>query len=175
MKQIEQVTFAELRDLLGKGWLTHDGAWFASVANECGIEAANRLNKAAIKAMAPFEMNRARRLLLADEAEPLDFNALFRFATSALLLILPSSVAGRFNVTSPSPGVFAWEWEEEQCFAYKGMKQLGLIEGYDCGVIYRLECWLEALGLRPEVRPQISGCLMHSRGSCSGEIVPGAS
>lgn len=171
MKPIEQVTVAELRDLLGKGWLTHDGAWFLNVAGECGVEAANRLNKAAIKTMAPLEMMRARKLLAPDAGELDDFRSLFRFAVSALLLILPGSVAGRFRVESPRDGVFAWEWEKGQCFAYRGMRQFGLVDGYECGVIFRLECWLDALGLHHQVRPRIDGCLMHRTGSCSGEII----
>jgi hypothetical protein len=48
----------EIRDLLGKGWLTHDGMWFYSVYMEYGIAKANKLNKDAIKSMVPFEVQR---------------------------------------------------------------------------------------------------------------------
>jgi len=33
----------EIRDLLGKGWLTHDGMWFYNTYRELGIEKANQL------------------------------------------------------------------------------------------------------------------------------------
>ena len=52
MRDPKDVSKDELRDLLGKGWLTHDGAWFFSVASEYGMESANALNKASTKALA---------------------------------------------------------------------------------------------------------------------------
>ena len=42
MKVCDDIRKEEIRDLLGKGWLTHDGAWFAAVAQELGIEQANQ-------------------------------------------------------------------------------------------------------------------------------------
>ena len=50
------------------------------------------------------------------------------------------------------------------------MKQIGAIDGYRCGVMYRIECWLEALGIRYSMDPRIDGCLMHEKGACEGEI-----
>ncbi len=47
---------------------------------------------------------------------------------------------------------------------------MGAIDGYRCGVIFRIQCWLEALGVRHTVHPPVEGCLMHQRGSCQGEI-----
>ena len=41
----------ELKELLIKGWMTHDGMWFYHCLQECGIEKTNRINKAAIRAM----------------------------------------------------------------------------------------------------------------------------
>jgi hypothetical protein len=46
----------EIRDLLGKGWLTHDGMWFYHTYQELGIDKANKLNKAAIRSLAPIEI-----------------------------------------------------------------------------------------------------------------------
>ena len=48
----------EIRDLVGKGWLTHDAMWYAAAAARWGVEEANRLNQAAIRAMTPFEVER---------------------------------------------------------------------------------------------------------------------
>jgi hypothetical protein len=33
------------RDLLIKGWMSHDARWFMAVAEDFGIEHANRLNQ----------------------------------------------------------------------------------------------------------------------------------
>jgi hypothetical protein len=37
----------------------------------------------------------------------------------------------------------AWTFEPGKCFAYKGFKRMGAIEKYECGVLYRIECWLD--------------------------------
>jgi hypothetical protein len=36
--------------------------------------------------------------------------------------------------------------------------------------MYRIECWLEALGIRYSMHTRIEGCLMHEKGICEGEI-----
>ena len=43
MSVLKRVDKAELRDLLGKGWLTHDGLWFYHAYQELGIEQANEI------------------------------------------------------------------------------------------------------------------------------------
>jgi hypothetical protein len=50
------------------------------------------------------------------------------------------------------------------------MKQAGTINEYRCGVIYRIECWLEALGMNFNIDPRIDRCIMHTTGTCSGDI-----
>jgi len=35
-----------------------------------------------------------------------------------------------------------------KCFAYNGVKILGVTDAYECGSIYRIECWLNALEIR---------------------------
>ena len=50
------------------------------------------------------------------------------------------------------------------------MKQIGVLDEYICGVMYRIECWLEALGIRYEINPRIDKCIMHEKGACLGDI-----
>ena len=82
---------------------------------------------------------------------------------------LPSPCQGK-EVAAIFTPMLRWKWEDLQCFAYKGMKQAGVIDGYSCGVMYRIECWLDSLGVRYSIQPAIKGCLMHEKGSCEGEI-----
>jgi len=170
MRRLDDIGKEEIRDLLGKGWLTHDGAWFFNTANQFGIDAANRLNKAAIQTIAPLEMQRTRKLLGLSEEGIESFHEIKEFALESFELILPGSVVSRFHIEAPSANVIHWEWEAGECFAYKGMQRLGLLDGYECGVIYRLECWFEALGLPFEVEPKITSCIMHTQGACSGDF-----
>lgn len=170
MRSLDEITAEEVRDLLGKGWLTHDGAWFFNTANEFGIEVANRLNKAAIKTMAPMEMHRTKKVLGLDHPEIESFDEMVEFTSKALHLIMPASVSSRFHLTAPEFNVIRWDWDKGQCFAYKGMMQIGLLDDYECGVLYRLECWLEALGVTFEIEPRPAACIMHSTGECTGEF-----
>jgi Family of unknown function (DUF6125) len=160
----------EIRDLLAKGWLTHDGMWFYQTCQEFGIEKANALNKAAIKSLAPIEIERTKRILGIDKGRFDTFDELMDFMLAALEVTLPDSVFKKINFSSPLKDRIHWDWESGQCFAYKGMKQIGAIDRYRCGVMYRIECWLEALGIKYSMHPRIDGCLMHEKGVCEGEI-----
>ena len=63
MSVLDRYEKERIRDLLGKGWLTHDGMWFFNVYQQLGVEKANAINKAAIQSLAPIEMSRARKNL----------------------------------------------------------------------------------------------------------------
>ena len=170
MGVLDRIEKIDVRDLLGKGWLTHDGMWFYHTFQEFGIERANALNKAAIKSLAPIEMERAKRVLGIDKERFDTFDELMDFMLSALELTMPDSVFKKIHFRSPSRDLIHWDWENGQCFAYKGMKQIGTIDRYRCGVMYRINCWLEALGITYTMHPRIEGCLMHEKGICEGEI-----
>jgi hypothetical protein len=160
----------EIRNLLGKGWLTHDGMWFYHAYQELGIEKANKLNKAAIRSLAPIEIKRLKKALGIGGEKIGSFEELKDFMLEALEIILPNSVFERFRFRASSKGLLHWEWESGECFAYKGMTQIGIIDGYRCGVIYRIECWLEALGIKYSIDPKIDECMMHEKDACLGDI-----
>ena len=170
MRVLDRIEKTDVRDLLGKGWLTHDGMWFYHSFREFGIERANALNIAAIKSMAPIEMERMKRVLGIDKERFDTFDELIDFMLSALELTMPDSVFKKIHFNSPARDIIHWDWEKWQCFAYKGMKQIGTIDRYRCGVMYRIECWLKALGIKYTMQPRIEGCLMHEKGICEGKI-----
>jgi hypothetical protein len=160
---------AGLRDLLAKGWLTHDGMWFDEAARAHGVEAANDLNRAAIRAMVPFEVSRLCEALRVDPAGLSDAAAVARFVGAGIRLVTPESVSGHLRVEARD-GALHWEWDEGECFAYRGMQRYGWLDGYRCGVIYRIECWLEALGVRSRGAPVVELCAMHPSGRCAGDL-----
>jgi len=153
---LDGIEKAQIRDVQGKGWLTHDGMWFLHVCRECGIEKANALNRAAIKSLAPIEVQRARAVLGFEETIA-TFERTRDFLLSALELTLPQSVKEKMRLSSPSSGILHWEWEPGNCFAYKGMKQMGTLDQYRYGVMYRIECWLDALTVPYVIQPKIDG------------------
>ena len=170
MNVLETIEKKDLRDLLGKGWLTHDGMWFFHTHQALGIEQANTLNKAAIRSIAPIEINRVKKILGVGEEIIESFETLKDFMDKALELILPESVFKKFNFGASPNNILHWEWDKGECFAFKGMTQIGTIDEYRCGVMYRIECWLKALGMEFTIDPQIDKCIMHATGVCSGDI-----
>jgi hypothetical protein len=42
---LNHLSFDSQKDLLIKGWMSHDARWYMAVAEHLGIEAANRLNQ----------------------------------------------------------------------------------------------------------------------------------
>ena len=170
MVSMNPVAADKIRELLAKGWLTHDAMWFYSAYKKFGIDQTNELNLAAIRAQAPLEVSRLHKALdLRDKSirTSEDLNA---FMQAAFEITLPQSVSRNFQFNMISPGMFQWEWEPGNCFAYKGMQKLGILDTYRCGVMYRIECWLETLGMSYSMEPEIDTCIMLKNGTCSGKI-----
>ncbi len=154
----------ELQEILVKCWMTHDGAWYASCAQEFGFETANRLNKTAISLLAPIELRRVTKALgiKGDGLETFE-------ELRALIDGMFSVVKGEFmDFTYVFTQEDVLQWQMNTCFAYEGMKRIGADEHYECGVLYRVQCWIEAAGAEYMVEPPLKGCLMRETGECSG-------
>ncbi len=169
MRSLDAVGKEEIRDLLGKGWLTHDGMWFYSVCKEYGIEKANKLNKDATKSMVPFEVHRLTQIMGIPKNHFKSIEDIKDFLCVGMDLILPASIFSKLHFSVPSGNVIHWEWEKNECFAYKGMQRMGVIDNYECGVMYRIECWFESLGLKFVANPPPGKCRMHEKGYCEGD------
>ena len=168
MSVLDRIDKRELRELISKGWMTHDAMWFFHCMQEIGIEKTNRLNKAAIVSMSSFEVERYKEALGMKGAGVETFEDLVRFLDGAFDLILPAFM--RLTYTVSEHNVFAWEWEKDRCFAYKGVKRIGALDQYQCGVLHRVESWLRALNVKYTMHPEVTGCLMRDTGQCKGEI-----
>jgi len=168
MIPFHEIDKTAIQSFLSKGWLTHDAMWYYNTLMEFGIDAANRLNRAAIRSMAKFEVERAQ-IALGMHGRAVDtFELLTEFLTGSLRLLLPSSI--KLKLTIPRNNIIRWEWGKGECFAYKGMKQIGVSAQYQCGVIFRIECWLEELGIPYKIVPKLDLCVMPRQGTCAGEI-----
>lgn len=157
----------ETVELLNKCWMTHDGMWFFHCLQEFGIEATNKINKSAISSLSSIEIARLRKTL--DFMSPIeDFDSLKEFFDETAKLMVPDFMNVSFSFAEKNK--IAWRFNQDKCFAYKGISLLGVIEQYDCGVLYRIKCWLDALGVKHAFTPEIGPCHMHFNGTCSGEI-----
>jgi hypothetical protein len=168
MRRVDEIGMDELKELLIKNWMTHDGMWFYQCVLALGIEQTNRLNKGAIKALAEIETNRAKKILGIEKDRIDTFEELRDFLYGAFGLSVGDFMSGTFSF--PEQDMMRWEVGDQGCFAYRGMKRMGVIDRYQCGVLYRVLCWIENLGVRYSVSPEISGCLFHSNGKCAGDV-----
>ena len=167
MSSSTELDKTDIIDLLNRCWMTHDGMWFYHCLREFGIAKANEMNKAAIRSLAPLEIDRITKAL-GFEKRIENFQELRNFFTSAANLFIPPFM----NATMffPRENVLHWEFAPGNCFAYKGIKRIGAIDQYECGVIYRLQCWFDSLGAKYEVKPRIGHCIMLDDGKCAGDF-----
>lgn len=167
MQFADNIDNKEIIDLLNKCWMTHDGMWFFHCLQQFGIEETNKLNKLAIKSLAPIEMGRIRNLL--GYRQNIDnYTELSDFFKKAAELMIPEFMYAAFRF--PKENIMEWAFKPGKCFAYKGINRLGVIDNYECGVLYRIRCWLDCLGIKNTFSPEINGCRMHLEGKCEGQI-----
>jgi hypothetical protein len=153
----------ELRQLLIKGWMTHDAMWFRHCVEACGIETANRVNQAAVRSMAAVEIRRLTKALGIAEVRSMD--ALRELIEGAWQIVKADFMD--FACTFPAPDVM--RWEVRRCFAFEGVTQIGVADRYECGIFPRIEAWLDTLGIAYTVTPTAEGCLMAADRPCVRE------
>ena len=150
----------ELKELLVKCWMTHDGMWFYTCLQEFGIEKASRINKAVFKATLAIEIKRIQKAVGAEKLDTFD-------EFKRLIEIAAEIVKGKFmkyTYSMPEKNMLHFEWQS--CFSYEAMKALGVMDRYECGPMLRPETWFDTLGIRYEVEPKVTGCMMHTDGRC---------
>ncbi|HJX69456.1 MAG TPA: DUF6125 family protein [Dehalococcoidia bacterium] len=154
----------ELKEILIKNWMTHDAMWFYHCLQECGIERTNNINKAVVRAMGTIEIRRIQKAVgIQNVATFEDVKSLLEAAWDI--------VKGDFMKSSFSlPAKNILRGDFERCFAYEGIKGIGAIEQYQCGIFERIYGWFDGLGMKYSVSPQVKGCMMHTDGKCFREI-----
>ena len=167
MTLFDRLNKQELKELLLKCWMSHDGAWFYNAYKEYGIEVANKLNKGAIKNLSILEMQRIQKALGMEKKRIKTFEELKEFIDSGFSILKGDFMKFDYNFSEPNK----LHWEMDTCFAFEGMKMIGVKQGYECGVIFRVLCWLDALGLKYKLKPDIKDCLLYSQGKCYGDIL----
>ncbi|MBU1741952.1 MAG: hypothetical protein KKC37_10420 [Proteobacteria bacterium] len=156
----DQLSAEEVKQLLTRCWMTHDAMWFVSALSEVGIAATNKINKNAIRAMSGLEV--ARYLKALGMSGVKDFDQLRSFFEGAMSLAI-----GDFMK-------FKWEWrpegslyvELEKCFAHDGIRRMGVISEYECGIFERIYAWLDVLNVKYTVEPRPLLCMMYHEGHC---------
>ncbi|MBI4620006.1 MAG: hypothetical protein HY739_07575 [Desulfobacterales bacterium] len=157
MKSLEK---KELKELLHRSWIIHDGMWFHHCLEECGIEKTNKLNKAAMRSMAMIEIKRMKKALGIEKTET------FKEFKGFLEGVYEIVNADFINLVYIFPSENFMHLEMPKCFAYEGMKMMGMIDQYQCAVYHRIEAWFDSLEIRYSVTPQVESCMMLTDGNC---------
>ena len=157
MKTIDK---EEMKELLVKCWMTHDGLWFYHSLQECGIEKTNRINQAAARAIGAVEAKRIMRAFGMEKIET--FEELREFIDHGFDLVRGDFMELVFDCTTEN----ALHVNTKRCFAFEGISKMGAIEGYDCGIFARVSGWFDGMGIDFEISPPLQGCLMHAEGKC---------
>lgn len=168
MSLLKQLDKNELSELLSKCWMTHDGMWFYNCFVELGIEKTNQLNKAAISSLAPIEIKRFKKALGIKEDKIANFEDFRSLFTSISEVLIPDFMNVSWSFLEKN--IMRWEFNDKKCFAYNGIKMLGMTDKYECGPIYRIECWLKGMGIEYEITPRIKKCISPDQGKCSGSF-----
>ena len=149
-----------LKELLHKGWMTHDAMWFFHCMQEFGMEKTNKINKAAVKSMAMVEIKRIAKIL---DVNRIDSFEKFKEFIECVYGVVKAEFM-KFDYSFPENGVLRMVMKE--CFAYDGMIRIGAIGEYQCGIFERIEGWLHALEVDYIIEPKMDGCMMHEDGHC---------
>lgn len=150
----------ELKEIMNKNWMTHDAMWFYNCLQEFGIEKTNKINKAAIRDMAAIEIKRIQKAVGATQINTFDefkifFDIAMEIATGKFM---------KYKYSTPTHNLMQAQWDS--CFAYEGMKALGVSDRYECGIMLRIDTWLTTLDIKFEVEPKVKGCMMNTDGKC---------
>jgi len=134
--------------------------WFYNCLKECGIEKTNKINSAAVKAMAAVEIKRIKKAVGVDNLET--FGDFWDFFQVAMATITGDFM--KYSFVSNDINHIRGTWH--QCFAHDGIKALGVIDKYECGIMDRVESWFDCLGIKYEVEPKVVRCMMLNNGEC---------
>ena len=157
---MEPLRKAELKEILIKGWMTHDAMWFLHCLRKTGIETTNKINRAASAGLGRIEAKRFKKILDINEIQTTD--DLKRFIQMIFHVVKADFMKFTYKFLDDNK----LQCEMHECFAHDGMKRIGVLDLYQCGIFERVEGWFKGLGLKFEVTPQINGCLMFQKKKC---------
>lgn len=70
------------------------------------------------------------------------------------------------TIEAECPGRSPQAFNVSECFAHEGMKNLGVLAGYECGILERIEGWFDAMELSYTRTPGLSRCLKFKGEEC---------
>lgn len=161
LKSLERLPAGEREALIIQCWMAHDARWFRAAALAFGLEAAQRLNRTAVRETGRSE---ARRLVRRLQLPPV--------ATARDYLLIQETMIGLLgpdllDYSIRERGEDGFEIGIRRCFAFENVTKAGIAGQYECGILPRLMGWLDELAPDYELRPEPGRCLMAQGRECS--------
>jgi hypothetical protein len=161
---LSNLSFDIQKDLLIKGWMSHDARWFMAVAERFGIDAANQLNQIVCRELGRVEMKRFMSTLNLSAPKNLDEH--LNLKRAAISLYGPDLIEYRIKILDHQ----SYQVDLQKCFAHENIVKAGIKDRYECGIFARLQGWIDAQGLKHELTPPLGKCKKVSGEECSYTI-----
>jgi len=150
----------QLRNILIRNWMTHDALWYGEVAATFGMAQASPMNLRVCRKLGQIEFKRLMNVV--EAPPPKNFQAYRELFELGKDVFVPEFITIQIDYPGNSVQVF----RISECFAHNGMKKLGLLPVYECGIFERIEGWFDAMGLRYTRTPDLSRCLKFKGEEC---------
>ncbi len=150
---LSSLSFDTQKDLLVKGWMSHDARWFMAVAENFGIDAANRLNQFVCRGIGRVEMKRFMKSL--SLSPPKDMEEYLNLKKAALSLYGSDLAEYEIKILNHQ----SYQMHLKRCFAHENIVRAGIKDEYECGIFARLQGWIDAQGLGHELTPPLGKCM----------------
>jgi hypothetical protein len=148
------LSFEMEKDLLIKGWMSHDARWFMAVAKHFGIDAANRLNQSVCREIGRVEVKRYMKTLSLLPSK--DLKEYLNLKKAAISLYGPDLIEYEIKILDHQ----SYEMHLKRCFAYENIVRAGIEDRCECGILARIQGWIDAQGLEHELDPPLGKCMM---------------
>ncbi|MGZ3612641.1 MAG: DUF6125 family protein [Thermodesulfobacteriota bacterium] len=161
---LNSLSFEMEKDLLIRGWMSHDARWFMAVAKHFGMDAANRLNQSVCREIGRVEMKRYMKTLALSPARNLEE---YLTLMEAALSLYGSGLA-EYEIKTLNDQ--SYETHMRRCFAFENIVRAGIEDRCECGIFARLQGWIDAQGLEHELTPPLGKCMMVLGKECRYKI-----
>jgi len=152
------------KDLLVKGWMSHDARWYMAVAGHFGIEAANRLNQMVTRELGRVEMKRFMKAL--NLFTPKNTEEHVKLMNAAISLYGPDLIEYEVKILNHQ----SYKMHLKRCFAHENIVRAGIKDQYECGILSRLQGWIDAQSLEHDLAPPLGKCMKVLGKECSYKI-----
>jgi hypothetical protein len=150
----DRLSFEMEKDLLIKGWMSHDARWFMAVVEHFGMDAANRMNQFVCREIGRVEMKRFMKTLTFSKPKDLEEYLTLKKAAFALY----GSGLAEYDIKTLDHR--SYEIHLKRCFAYENIVRAGIKDQHECGILARIQGWIDAQGLEHELTPPLGKCMM---------------